>query len=75
MVLMGSDLLGHQHLLKGNAVSLALMCSSEDEIRKWYGRLAAGGATTQPLETNHWGILLGELQDKYGNHWMLHFKP
>ena len=71
--LTGSDMVGEQGLLRGNAVSLLLDCESEAEIRSAYCKLAAGGNPTHPLENTFWGALFGGLTDQYGNHWLLHF--
>ena len=73
LVLMGSDMVEEQGLVKGNAVSLMLNCSSEKETRKIYNKLAKGGKATHPLHDTFWGALFGNLTDKYGNHWLLHF--
>ena len=72
-VLMGSDMVGDQGLLRGNAVSLMLDCGSEEEIRACYARLSAEGQATSPLEHTSWGALFGDLTDKFGNQWLLHF--
>lgn len=73
LVIMGSDMVGDDGLIKGNAVSLMLNCSSEDEVRNCYTRLAEGGKATHPIEVSFWGALFGDLTDKYGNHWLLHY--
>lgn len=73
LVLMASDMVGEKGLIKGNAVSLMLNCSSEDEIRAFYKKLSTGGQATHPLEDSFWGALFGDLTDKYGNQWLLHF--
>ena len=73
LVLMASDMVGENGLIKGNAVSLMLNCSSEDEIRTFYKKLSTGGQATHPLEVSFWGALFGDLTDKYGNQWLLHF--
>ncbi len=73
LVLMGSDMVGEEGLVRGNAVSLCLNCSSEDEIRTSYANLAAGGNARHPLENTFWGALFGGLTDKYGNHWLLNY--
>ena len=73
LVLMASDMVGEKGLIKGNAVSLMLNCSSEDEIRTFYKKLSTGGQATHPLEDSFWGALFGDLTDKYGNQWLLHF--
>lgn len=74
LVLMASDLVSNQGLIRGNAVSLTLSCNSEDEIRNCYAKLSDGGAASHPLENNFWGVLFGDLRDKYGNHWILHYR-
>lgn len=74
LVLMGSDMVGEKGLIKGNSVSLSLTCSSEEEIRNCYQKLAIGGHATHPLEDTFWGALFGDLTDKYGNHWLLNFE-
>ena len=73
MVLMASDMVGDQGLSPGNSVSLMLDCNSETEIKNCYTNLSAGGVQTHPLELTFWGALFGDLEDKYGNHWLLHF--
>lgn len=73
LVLMASDMVGENGLIKGNGVSLALNCSSEKEIKNYYAKLSAGGVANHQLEENFWGILLGELTDKFGNHWILNY--
>ncbi|MBL0341338.1 MAG: VOC family protein [Bacteroidetes bacterium] len=73
LVLMGSDMVGNDGLQKGNAVSLSLHCSSEEQIKLCYKKLAAGGIQNHPVETTFFGALLGDLTDRYGNHWLLHF--
>jgi PhnB protein len=73
LILMGSDMVSNAGLIKGNAVSLSLMCSSEKEIRDCYEKLSSDGQATHPLEHTFWGALFGGLADKFGNHWLLNF--
>lgn len=73
IILMGSDMVSEKGLIKGNSVSLMLNCSSEKEIRMFYEKLSAGGEATHPLKDSFWGALFGDLTDKFGNHWLLHF--
>ncbi len=73
LLIMASDMVGDKGLVKGTAVSLMLNCSSEDEIRDYYAKLSSGGEATHPLEISFWGALFGDLTDKYGNQWLLHF--
>lgn len=73
LVLMGSDMVGEQGHIKGNAVSLMLNCSSEEEVRSIYDKLADGGRAVHPLENTFWGALFGDLTDRFGINWILHF--
>ncbi|HMK05571.1 MAG TPA: VOC family protein [Ferruginibacter sp.] len=73
VTIMASDMVSENGLIKGNAVSLMLNCSSEEEIRNCYTNLAAGGKADHQLEDTFWGALFGDLTDKFGNHWLLHF--
>ncbi|MEO7531681.1 MAG: VOC family protein [Sediminibacterium sp.] len=74
LVLMGSDMVGENGYIKGNTVSMALNCSSEEEIRIAYAKLSDGGEASHPLENSFWGSLFGDLVDKYGNHWLLNYE-
>ena len=73
LVLQGSDMVPQSGLIKGNAVSLFLNCNSEEEIRKVYAKLSIEGKANHPLENTLWGGLVGDLIDKFGNHWILNF--
>jgi PhnB protein len=73
LLLMGSDMVSENGLIRGNATSLSLSCGTEKEIRTCYKKLSAGGQATHPLEDSFWGALFGGLTDKYGNHWLLNF--
>ena len=73
VVIMASDMVCEKGLIRGNAVSLMLDCSNEEEIRTCYEKLAEGGQATHPLHISFWGALFGDLTDKYGNQWLLHF--
>lgn len=73
LLIMASDMVSEQGLMKGNTVSLMLNCSSEEEIKSCYARLSKGGEATHPLENTFWGALFGDLTDKFGNHWLLQY--
>ncbi|HWV74114.1 MAG TPA: VOC family protein [Pseudosphingobacterium sp.] len=74
-VLIGTDLVEEEGLVKGNSLSLMLYCSSEENIKSYFNKLSVGGRQTQPLIRNHYGILFGNLVDRYGNHWLLNCNP
>jgi PhnB protein len=54
LILLGSDMVSNAGLIKGNAVSLSLMCSSEKEIRDCYENYRQ---TDKPRTL--WSILFG----------------
>lgn len=73
-VLMASDMVDDKGLIKGNAVSLLLNCSSEEEIKNRYAKLSSGGEATHPPTVSFWGTFFGGLIDKFGNHWLLNYQ-
>jgi PhnB protein len=70
-VLMGSDMVGEQGVVRGNAIAMMLHFSNEAAARITYEALAAGGVATYPLADTSWGALFGGLIDRFGNHWLL----
>jgi PhnB protein len=69
--LSGTDLPDDDGLQRGNAVTLMLHCSNEQEIRRYYKRLSAGGNAVHPVEVGFGGGFTGDLIDKFGNRWLL----
>lgn len=74
LVLMGSDLVSDKGLTRGNAISLMLDCSSEEEIKLVFSKLSVGGVITHALENTFWGAIIGDFTDQFGNNWILHFE-
>ena len=72
-VIMGSDMVPETGLVKGNAVSLLMNCSSEEEIKNTFRKLSTGGIVKHLIEISFWGALFGDLTDKFGNNWILNF--
>lgn len=70
LVLLGSDIGGTDGLVQGNTISLALHCSSREEIEHYFTRLSDGGKVTHPLHTFYNGTI-GALTDKFGMNWVL----
>jgi PhnB protein len=74
LMLMASDMVDEQGLAKGNAISMMINCSSEEETRNVFSSLSSGGQENHPLEMTFWGALFGDLTDQFGNHWMVHYE-
>lgn len=73
IIIMASDMVSDTGLTRGNNMSLMLDCTSEQEITSLYTKLSEGGCPNHPLEHTFWGAMIGDLTDKYGNQWLLHF--
>jgi PhnB protein len=73
LVLIGTDMPTEKGLIRGNSVSLLLNCKSEQEMKRCYVRLSAGGVRTRLPEFNFDGALFGTLTDKFGNDWLLNY--
>lgn len=72
-VIMATDMVSKNGIIKGNNLSLMVDCESEWEIKNLYEVLLAGGHSNHPLEDTFWGGIFGDLTDKYGNHWLLNY--
>lgn len=73
LLLMASDMTGPDGYSQGNAMALALNCTSEDEIRSCFTKLSEGGRVIDELKDQFWGALFGVVLDKYGFTWMLNY--
>ncbi|MBA3683370.1 MAG: VOC family protein [Bacteroidetes bacterium] len=71
LCLLASDM-GTDKVVMGNVISLALGCSSKNEIEVFFERLSQGGKITHPLHEFFDGTI-GALTDKYGMNWVLKF--
>ena len=71
-LLMASDA-GMQPVRPGTMVTLALNCSSEEQIRDWFGQLSVGGTVAMPLQDTFWGATFGLFTDQFGIDWMLNY--
>ena len=74
IALMASDLLGHDEFRPGNTITLMLQCSSEEEIRSLFARLARGAEVEAELKMEFWGAMYGALTDKFGLRWMFNYE-
>ena len=73
VVIMATDCVRDEGLIKGNSISLCLNCSSEEEIKTFYKNLSTEGKANHPLEATFWGAVFGDLTDKFGNNWLLNY--
>lgn len=73
-VLMGSDVPAAMGpVTSGSSQSLAIGAASEDEARRIFDELSAGGTITMKLDKAPWGALFGGFTDKFGFSWMINY--
>lgn len=72
--LMGGDVLEAMGKATiGTNVNIAISPDSEEEARRLFDGLAAGGQVTMPLDQAPWGDLFGMLTDKFEIQWMVNY--
>lgn len=57
-----------------NSVFLHVEFDSEDDLRNAFDALSAGGTVNMPVDKTFWGAVYGDLIDKFGIGWGLHFQ-
>jgi len=70
VILLGSDLIGSEGVIKGNVMVLTLTCNSKEEGETLFAKLSTGGKVGHPLEEQSFGTI-GDFTDKFGNDWFL----
>lgn len=71
LVLMVSDVPTGMEYNPGNNVSVSLSGESEAELRGYFDKLAEGGTIEVPLERAPWGDFFGQVEDRFGIHWLV----
>jgi PhnB protein len=73
LLLMAADRPDSVPLESENAISLSLFGAAEDEDRLtgWFAALAEGGTVHEQLAKAPWGDSFGQLDDRFGIHWMV----
>ena len=72
-VIMASDWMSKAPFSPSNTVSLALSCTSEEEIMSLFAKLSEDGKVIHPLADQYWGAIFGAVVDRFGIDWMLNF--
>lgn len=57
-----------------SSVFLHVEFDSEDELRTTFERLSADGRVNMPVDHMFWGAVYGDLVDKFGIGWGLHYQ-
>jgi len=73
-VLMGTDITDPMPASTfGTGISLSVDAESEEEAKRLFDSLSAGGKVTMALEKTFWGALFGMATDKFGIQWMVNY--
>ncbi len=74
-ILMGTDVgTTMPQVTFGTNSSICISPASEEEAKKLFNGLSAGGKIGMPLEKMFWGALFGFLTDKFGVQWMVNYE-
>ena len=71
LTLMGADTPNSMSYTPGDNYSVSLSGEDEDELRRFWEGLSAGGTITMPLERAPWGDFFGMCADKFGVSWLV----
>lgn len=74
IIILGTDMVSENGLIKGNSVSIFIYCNSENEMKRYYNKLSDGSRQITPPGRTIYGSLFAELTDKYENHWLFNYK-
>jgi PhnB protein len=69
--IMGADLTSDMRYEPPAGFSVSLSGDDADELRGYWGRLAAGGTVTMPLQKQVWGDEFGMCVDQFGVSWLV----
>jgi PhnB protein len=58
-------------MVEGNNIYICVNAGNEQEARRIFDALSAGGEITMPFEKQMWGSFNGMFTDKFGIHWMV----
>ncbi len=74
-ILMGSDVPSHfPPVVMGTNFSISVNPDSEEDTKRIFTALAAGGNITMPLDKMFWGAYFGMCTDKFGISWMVNYQ-
>lgn len=71
--IMASDM-RREKVMDGNTIGLCFYSNNEEEINRFFSKLAVGGKIIEPMKEQFWGAIYGELIDKYGKRWMFNYE-
>lgn len=74
IVLMASDAMPGQPVMKGNNMALSIASTNREEAVKFFQNLSKGGNVIMPFEKTFWGAEFGMCTDRFGFQWMVNYE-
>ena len=71
LTLMGSDTPNSMAFEAGTSFSVSLSGEDEEQLRRFWNELSAGGTIAMPLEQAPWGDSFGQFTDRFGVNWLV----
>ena len=71
IILMGADATSDKPVQVGDNITLAISIQDEEEVKRLFQGLSAGGKINLPLQKTFWAELYGEFTDKFDIHWII----
>ncbi|MBT2688501.1 VOC family protein [Bacillus sp. ISL-47] len=57
----------------GNNINLAILIKDQDDLKKYFNKLKAGGTVDMELQETFWSKCYGQLTDKFGITWLFNY--
>lgn len=73
IIIMASDL-NREKQVEGNTVHLCINADTEEELNRLFSKLGEGGKVIQPIGDMPWGGKYGEVDDRFGKHWVFNWQ-
>ena len=71
LTLMGSDTPNSMAFEAGTSFSVSLSGEDDEQLRRFWNELSAGGTIAMPLEQAPWGDSFGQFTDRFGVNWLV----
>lgn len=62
---------GGPHFKKNASISFMVLCSTAEEVERYWEALSAGGIVLMPLDSYPWSSCYGWVRDRYGVTWQV----
>ncbi len=71
IIFMAADVPNRMEYHPGTNFNMSVSGDNEEELKRYFDKLSAGGKVSQPLEKAPWGDTFGMCTDKFGINWFV----